>query len=127
MSVTEPTTSTLQIPLARLFVPDNVREIDEGYLQQLQTSIAVRGRVVVPVQVIDADPGVHGDAYDYVLVAGFHRTAAAKRLGHETIPGTYGDPEHEAGDRALENITRKALNPYEPGGIALDASFGSVG
>lgn len=114
MSATAPSPAgTLTIRLDRLFVPDNVRELDEEHLSILQTSIAVRGRIVVPVQVIDADPGVHGDAYDYVLVAGFHRTEAAKRLGHDTIPATYGDTEHEAGDRALENVTRKQLNPYE--------------
>ena len=113
MSVTEPATGTLTIRLDRLFVPQNVREIDEEYLAALQLSIQARGKVVVPVEIINADPSVHGDPYDHVLVAGFHRVAAAKRLGHKTIPAVYGDPDHEHTDRALENITRKALNPYE--------------
>ena len=126
MSVTEPTTSSLTIRLDRLFVPQNVREIDEEYLAALQLSIQARGKVVVPVEVIDADPRLHGDTYDHVLVAGFHRVAAARRLGHETVPAVLGDPDHEHTDRALENITRKALNPYERGGIAADASFGCL-
>ena len=34
------------------------------------------------------------------------------------------DVEDKHGDRANENIARKQLDPYEPRGIALDASFG---
>lgn len=130
MSVTEPTTGTLQVRLARLFAPANVREIDEDYLATLTLSIQTRGKVVVPVEVIDSDPGVHGDAYDHVLVAGFHRVEAAKRLGHETVPAVYGDAEHEQTDRALENITRKDLNPYEEAvavKAVLDRGFSEEG
>jgi ParB/RepB/Spo0J family partition protein len=113
MSTTVANTGTLVIRLDRLFVPDNVRELDEEWVAQLQRSIVARGKVTEPIKVIDADPAVHGEAYDYVLVAGFHRTEAACRLGHETIPGVYGDPEHEHTDRAVENVVHKKLNPYE--------------
>jgi ParB/RepB/Spo0J family partition protein len=113
LSTTTANTGTLVIRLDRLFVPENVRELDEEWVAQLQLSINARGKVTEPIKVIDADPAVHGDEYDYVLVAGFHRTEAARRLGHETIPGVYGDPEHEHTDRAVENIMHKTLNPYE--------------
>jgi ParB/RepB/Spo0J family partition protein len=106
-------TGTLSIRLERLVVPENVREIDEEFIGQLERSVKARGKIITPVEVIDADPAVHGDAYDYVLVAGFRRAEVARRLGHETIPGVYGDAEHEHADRALENIVRKGLNPYE--------------
>jgi len=113
MSTTEAHPGTLSVCLDRLFVPDNVRELDEEWVAQLQRSIAARGKVTEPIKVIAADPAVHGDAYDYVLVAGFHRTEAARRLGHETIPGVYGEAEHEHTDRAVENVVHKKLNPYE--------------
>lgn len=113
MSTTTANPGTLTIQLDRLFVPENVRELDEEWVAQLQLSITARGKVTEAIKVIDADPAMHGDEYDYVLVAGFHRTEAACRLGHETIPGVHGDPEHEHTDRAVENIMHKKLNPYE--------------
>lgn len=114
MSVTAPAApAALEISLDRLFIPDNVRVIDEDSLASMKRSIQARRRVINPVVVIDADPGVHGDAYDYVLVAGFRRALGSKALGLETIPAVYGDPEHEDADRALENIARQQLNPYE--------------
>ncbi len=113
MSTTKVNPGTLTIRLDRLFVPENVRELDEEFIGQLQRSVKARGKIISPVEIIDADPAVHGDAYDYVLVAGFRRAEAARRLGHETIPGVYGDAEHEHTDRAVENIVRKGLNHYE--------------
>ena len=59
----------------------------------------------------------------YELVAGFHRIAAANRLGLTEVPVVVREVETEEADRAVENITRKQLNPYEPGGIALDATL----
>jgi ParB/RepB/Spo0J family partition protein len=113
MSTTIVNPGTLTIRLDRLFVPKNVREIDEEWVAQLKRSITARGKVTEPIKVVDADPAVHGDHYEYVLVAGFHRVEAARGLGHKTIPGVCGDREHEHTDRAVENIVRKGLNPYE--------------
>ncbi len=113
MSTTKVNSGTLAIRLDRLFVPENVRELDEEFIEQLERSVKARGKIISPVEIIDADPAVHGDAYDHVLVAGFRRAEVARRLGHETIPGVYGDAEHEHTDRAVENIVRKGLNPYE--------------
>jgi ParB/RepB/Spo0J family partition protein len=113
LSTTIVNPGTLTIRLDRLFVPENVREIDEEFIGQLERSVKARGKIISPVEVIDADPAVHGDAYDYVLVAGFRRAEVARRLGHETIPGVYGDAEHEHADRAVENMVRKGLNAYE--------------
>jgi ParB/RepB/Spo0J family partition protein len=114
MPVATPDTGTLQIRLDRLFVPDtNVREIDDEWVEALRRSIRARGRVLEPVAVSAPDPSVHGDAFDYVLIAGFHRERAARLEGLEVIPGFYGDPEEEDTDRALENIMKKRLNPYQ--------------
>ena len=52
-----------------------------------------------------------GDGFE--LVAGFHRIAAARSLGLAEVPVVVRDAETEDADRAVENITRKQLNPYE--------------
>jgi ParB-like chromosome segregation protein Spo0J len=63
----------------------------------------------------------------YVLIAGHKRYAALAQLGHTEIRTEIRpDGETEASERAAENIVRSSLNPYEPGGIALDASFGPL-
>jgi ParB/RepB/Spo0J family partition protein len=113
MSVAETNAGTLTIHLDRLFVPENVRELDEDFLVQLEGSVKARGKIIDPVEVIDADPAVHGNAYDYALVAGFHRAEVGHRLSLGVIPGVYGDAQNEHTDRAVENMVRKELNPYE--------------
>jgi hypothetical protein len=114
MSVATPASGTLQIRLDRLLVPDsNVREYDEEWVESLRRSIRARGKVVEPVPVFDADPVVHGDAFDHVLIAGFHRERAARLEGLLVIPGFYGDPEEQDTDRAIENIMKKRLNAYQ--------------
>lgn len=113
MSVTTVDPGTLSIRLDRLFVPENVREIDEDFIAKLERSVKARGRIINPVEVIDSDPAVHGEDYDYALVAGFRRAEVARRLGHEEVPGVYGDAQHEHTDRAVENMVRKQLNPHE--------------
>jgi ParB-like nuclease domain len=60
----------------------------------------------VPVVVRPSDDG-------FELVAGFHRIAAAAQLGLPEIPVVVRDVETEESDRAVENIARKQLNPYE--------------
>jgi hypothetical protein len=107
-------TGSLQIRLDRLFVPDNnIREYDEEWVQSLRRSIRARGKVLEAVKVIDADPAVHGNGFDHVLIVGFHRERAARLEGLEMIPGSYGDPEEQDTDRAIENIMKKRLNPYQ--------------
>jgi ParB/RepB/Spo0J family partition protein len=74
----------------------------------------------VPVVVRPSDDG-------FELVAGFHRIAAAAQLGLPEIPVVVRDVETEESDRAVENIARKQLNPYEPSAIGSDATFGVSG
>jgi ParB family transcriptional regulator, chromosome partitioning protein len=71
----------------------------------LAGSIALQG-MLVPVVVRD-----DGDAFE--LVAGFHRVAAARSLGLAEVPVVVRDADTEAADRAVENVTRKQLSPYE--------------
>jgi ParB family chromosome partitioning protein len=66
------------MPLERICVPENVRELDEAHVQALAGSIALQG-MLVPVVVRPA-----GDQFE--LVAGFHRVAAARTLGLAEVP-----------------------------------------
>ena len=94
-----------RIPLDRIAIGDNVRELDADHVDALAASIKLRG-LVVPVIVRAA-----GD--DYELVAGYHRVAAHKKLGEANIDAEIRDVDTEHADRAIENVARKQLNPYE--------------
>jgi ParB/RepB/Spo0J family partition protein len=93
------------VALDRIRVPENVRALDDAHVQALAGSIALQG-MLVPVVVREVDDG-------FELVAGFHRIAAAEQLGLADVPVVIRDVETEDADRAVENITRKQLNPYE--------------
>lgn len=92
-------------PLASIRVPENVRDLDQDHVDSLARSIALQG-MLVPVVVRPAGEG-------FELVAGFHRVAAATKLGLAEVPIVVRDAETEDADRAVENIARKQLNPYE--------------
>lgn len=98
-------TATLTLPLTQIHVAENVRELDATHVAALAGSISLQG-LLVPVVVRHADDG-------YELVAGFHRVAAARQLGLADVPVVVRDIDSEDADRAVENITRKQLNPYE--------------
>ncbi len=94
-----------QVALEQIRVPDNVRALDEAHVEALAGSIALQG-MLVPVV-------VRSEGESFELVAGFHRIAAARSLGLAEVPVVVRDAETEDADRAVENITRKQLNPYE--------------
>src|SRR5919106_4927497 len=94
-----------QVALDRIRVPDNVRALDEAHVAALAGSIKLQG-MLVPLVVREGADG-------FELVAGFHRIAAARSLGLAEVPVVVRDAETEDADRAVENITRKQLNPYE--------------
>jgi ParB/RepB/Spo0J family partition protein len=93
------------VALDQIRVPENVRALDDAHVQALAGSIALQG-ILVPVVVRD-----DGDGFE--LVAGFHRIAAAKALGLAEVPAVVRDVQTEDADRAVENITRLALNAHE--------------
>jgi ParB family chromosome partitioning protein len=110
------------IALSEIRHDENVRqEILGEEVDALAQSIALLGQLT-PVSVRpDNENG------GYVLIAGHKRYAALAQLGHTAIRAEVRrDGENEAAERAAENVVRSALNPYEPRGIALDASFGRV-
>jgi ParB/RepB/Spo0J family partition protein len=95
----------LNVAVERISAPENVRELDPGHVDALAGSINLQG-LLVPVLVRETQDG-------YELVAGFHRLAAVRRLGWGEIAVVVREGESEDADRAVENITRKQLNPYE--------------
>ncbi len=100
---TTPPQQTVQ--LDRIHAPANVRELDPEHVKALAGSIALQG-VLVPVVV-----RANGDRYE--LVAGFHRLAAARAMKLAEIPVVIRDAATQDADRAVENIARKQLSPYE--------------
>jgi ParB/RepB/Spo0J family partition protein len=97
--------AALTLLLEQIHVPDNVRNLDADHVSALAGSISLQG-VLVPVV-------VRTNADGYELVAGFHRVAAARELGLRELPVVIRNVDSEDADRAVENITRKQLNPYE--------------
>jgi ParB/RepB/Spo0J family partition protein len=114
MATTVPASQPMSLEL--IHVPANVRELDSEHVDVLTRSIALQG-ILVPLVVCPS-----GDRFE--LVAGFHRIAAAARLGLTEVPVIVRAIETDAADRAVENIARKQLNPYEPSTIGSDATFG---
>jgi ParB/RepB/Spo0J family partition protein len=85
------------VALELIDVPDNVRDLDGAHVDALAGSIALQG-LIVPVVVRPA-----GERFE--LVAGFHRVAAAHKLGLAEVPVVMRDADSEDADRAVENIT----------------------
>jgi ParB family chromosome partitioning protein len=97
------------IALSEIRHDQNVRqELLAEEVDALAQSIALLGQLT-PVSVRpDNENG------GYVLIAGHKRYAALAQLGHTEIRAEVRhDGEHEASERAAENIVRSSLNPYE--------------
>ncbi len=105
MATATTTDTRSSVPASHIHTPENVRGLDPEHVDALAGSIELQG-VLVPVVVRPADDG-------FELVAGFHRLAAARKLGLKEIPVVLRDADQEDADRAVENIARKALSPYE--------------
>jgi ParB/RepB/Spo0J family partition protein len=101
---------TTTIALKRIHVPTNVRQLDVEHVKALAASIKLQG-ILVPVVICPASAEATGEGFEFELVAGFHRTAAARELGLTEVPAVVRDAGLEAADRAVENINRLALRP----------------
>ena len=100
-----PHTGELRVSLEEIHVPGNVRDLDPVHVDALAQSIALRG-LLVPLIVRRTDRG-------YELVAGYHRIAACRQLGHPDAPVVVRDHEGSSADSASENVVRKQLTPLE--------------
>ena len=76
------------VPLERIDVGANVRELDEAHVDALAGSIAPRG-LIVPLTVRP-----EGDRF--VLVAGHHRHAACRKLGLAEVEVTLREQDAPA-------------------------------
>ena len=114
-----PHTGELRLSLDDIHVRENVRDLDPGHVDALAQSIALRG-LLVPLIVRHTDRG-------YELVAGYHRIAACRQLGHHDAPVVVRDQEGSSADSASENVVRKQLTPLETGTMASDATLVGVG
>jgi ParB/RepB/Spo0J family partition protein len=113
MATTAPTAAAgLTLPLVRIHVPENVRALNAEHVDALAASIALQG-MLVPIVVCPAQADIAATGYEYELVAGFHRVAAADKLGLVEVPAVIRDSAGEQADRAVENITRLQLGPAE--------------
>lgn len=120
MATTVPTTpvGTIAVPLEKIYVPANVRELDLDHVDALAGSIALQG-LLVPALIAPAGPDTAEQGFDYELVAGFHRYAAVAKLQHGAIDAILRDRNEDGDDadvvaaRATENVTRKQLTAYE--------------
>lgn len=103
MATTTPAGAVQQtVVVDRIDAPQNVRELDCEHVRALAGSISLQG-VLVPVVIRPA-----GERFE--LIAGFHRLAAVRELGLSEIPAVIREAASEEADRAVENITRKALS-----------------
>jgi ParB/RepB/Spo0J family partition protein len=120
-TIIQTSSNAIVIPLERIHVDANVRDLDPEHVASLAGSIDLQG-LLVPVIVA---PRENPDG-DYELVAGFHRHAACVKLGRDAIDAIVKDvtedtdPSVVAAARATENIARKNLNAYEEA-VAVDA------
>jgi ParB/RepB/Spo0J family partition protein len=102
----------LTLPPTRIHVPENVRALNAEHVDALAASIALQG-MLVPIVVCPAEADIADTDYEYELVAGFPRVAAADKLGLVEVPAVIRDSAGEHADRAVENITRLQLGPAE--------------
>ena len=123
------TTTALQtIALDQIRAERNVRELNQDDVDALASSIELMGQLVPAI--------VYPDGDGYVLVAGHKRYAALRQLGRDAIRAEVRDREAEHSERAVENIVRTQLNPYEEaqavramlaGGLTEDGAARALG
>jgi ParB/RepB/Spo0J family partition protein len=86
-------------------VGENMRELDEAHVEALASSIALRGLIVPLV--------VRPVGERFVLIAGYHRYAACRKLGLDEVEITLREQDGTSADSAAENVVRKQLSPLE--------------
>ncbi len=105
MTTTQDLTGLRTIALDQIRAERNVRELNQHDVDALANSIELVGQLVPAI--------VYADGESYVLVAGHKRYAALRQLGRNEIRAEVSSREAEHSDRAVENIVRTQLNPYE--------------
>jgi ParB/RepB/Spo0J family partition protein len=91
--------------LERIDVGENMRELDQEHVEALASSIALRGLIVPLV--------VRPSGERFILIAGYHRYAACRKLGLDDVEITLREQDGTSADSAAENVVRKQLSPLE--------------
>jgi ParB/RepB/Spo0J family partition protein len=91
--------------LEQIDVGENTRELNPEHVEALASSIALRGLIVPLV--------VRPEGERFVLVAGYHRYAACRKLGLDDVEITLREQDGTSADSAAENVVRKQLSPLE--------------
>ena len=105
MTTTQEPTGLWTIALDEIRAERNVRELNQHDVDALASSIELLGQLVPAI--------VYPDGEGYVLVAGHKRYAALRQLGRNEMRAEVRSREAEHSERAVENIVRTQLNPYE--------------
>jgi len=103
MTSTTSAAAARSVALEQIDVGANVRELDQGHVDALARSIALRG-LIVPLT-------VRPEGERFMLVAGHHRHAACRKLGLAEVEVTLREQDASSGEAAAENILRKDLSP----------------
>lgn len=112
MQITEIATSDIDADA----LPRDRSALEGDRLDELIASIAATG-IRLPLEVARTDQGL-------VLVSGYRRLTAARRLGLETVPAVILSPGSLARALALmveENAVRADISPWDQGRIAVAA------
>ena len=80
----------LTLALAQIHVPENVRPLNAEHVDALAASIALQG-MLVPIVVCPVEADRAATGFEYELVAGFHRVAAANKLRLVEVPAVIRD------------------------------------
>ena len=104
-TVTQDQATLRMIPLDQIRAEHNIREHAEEDVDALASSIKLLGQLVPAI--------VRPDGDGYVLVAGHKRYAALRKLGQPEIRAEVRSRDAEHSERAVENIVRTQLDPYE--------------
>jgi ParB/RepB/Spo0J family partition protein len=91
--------------LEKIDIGENTRELNQEHVEALASSIALRGLIVPLV--------VRPDGERFVLIAGYHRYAACRKLGLDEVEITLREQDGTSADSAAENVVRKQLSPLE--------------
>src|ERR1700704_6617395 len=104
-----------EIPVTSITVGHRLRKLRPNFLEYLTENVSAHG-LKTPISVAEVAPSDRCSK-SYVLVTGYHRLEAYKRLGRETIPAhvhVMGGAERQLWE-IDENHCREELTEFELG------------
>lgn len=101
------------IPIAQIFMPPRLREVEEDHAKAIALSMQAHG-LINPITVRHA-PAKNKGATPYILVAGAHRIIAARMNGNEEIEAAIVGADHAEAQlvEIAENLFRNELSALD--------------